>query len=422
VKVIDVHPEELLDRELRGVLSDEQRVLLDLHLARCESCRLERLLRADFAADAARTGDADMQSFVLGALQRVASVEAASVPLVSPLARPRARFDAGNGVQAGARRRWSTLLAVACVLLVATGAAASRSAWVERIYRITFGEVAIDEARPARDKHVGARAFARESSSASAGVRAAAAAERQTSSATGRAASATLAAADTESTAAAESPGPVVRSNATHVQRPARERKGSAPRALYSSYRAARRTARITNVSSAPLSARAPEGALRPAAAAPTSQVLPAPAAAAPTPEQLAQEAARVAQQAAATALFEQANQARRQGRLEPAATLYEKLQREYAGSSEARLSHAISGRMWLDAGNAFAAEGAFERYLATGDRALREEAMTGRALSLERLGRKAAADAAFAELLQAYPYSSYAPLAKKRLGQDDTP
>ena len=74
---------------------------------------------------------------------------------------------------------------------------------------------------------------------------------------------------------------------------------------------------------------------------------------------------------------------------------------------------------MWFDAGNAFAAYGAFERYLAIGDRALREEAMTGRALSLERLGRTRAADEAFAELLQAYPYSSYAPLAKKRLGQD---
>ena len=143
MKAFDVHPEELLDREPRGVLTDEQRALLDAHLAHCESCRLERLLRADFAAEARCADEADMQSFVLGALQRAASVEAAA-------SAPAAAHGGGT------RRRVSAVLLVACIVLMAAGALAARTPWVERIFEATFGAPAPAERavragkRPAR--------------------------------------------------------------------------------------------------------------------------------------------------------------------------------------------------------------------------------------------------------------------------------
>lgn len=51
MSVADLHPEELLEREAAGSLSEADRVRLRAHLERCATCRLERQLRADFAAE-----------------------------------------------------------------------------------------------------------------------------------------------------------------------------------------------------------------------------------------------------------------------------------------------------------------------------------------------------------------------------------
>lgn len=51
MKVVDLHPEELLDKDARGALSEEERALLQAHLARCETCRFEQAVRADFALE-----------------------------------------------------------------------------------------------------------------------------------------------------------------------------------------------------------------------------------------------------------------------------------------------------------------------------------------------------------------------------------
>lgn len=47
--VVDLHPEELLDKDARGELSSEERARFETHLARCAACRAERVLRLDFA-------------------------------------------------------------------------------------------------------------------------------------------------------------------------------------------------------------------------------------------------------------------------------------------------------------------------------------------------------------------------------------
>lgn len=403
MKVIDVHPEDLLDRELAGTLSDDQRALLDVHLASCESCRMERLLRADFAAEAARAGDAQLQSFVLGALQRVAAGEAlpqaaGAEALAAPVAVPAQRT----------RRRVWALLALASVLLMAAGAAASRSGWVERIFHLTFGEATVEGQNDVHAKPAG-----KELARASEPTRTAEVVAKASPPRVALPPPPVVIAPSTGSEAAPEAPARLEGASFAGAAKrePARVVAPHTGAFLTDSVvsRPAPRTARITNVRRTPVA----------------QPIAPVPAKVAPNPEPpvpsapAAVDPSRVAAQAAAAALFEQANRARRSGKLDQAGTLYENLQLEFASSAEAKLSFALSGRMWLDAGNAFAALGAFERYLATGERALREEAMTGRALALERLGRHSAADAAFSELLQAYPYSSYAPLAKKRLGQD---
>lgn len=48
---VDLHPEELLEREARGTLTDDERARLDAHLASCATCRFERLARADFLVE-----------------------------------------------------------------------------------------------------------------------------------------------------------------------------------------------------------------------------------------------------------------------------------------------------------------------------------------------------------------------------------
>ncbi len=51
MKVVDLHPEDLLDKEARGELTETERERLDAHLERCTTCRFEREVRLDFAAE-----------------------------------------------------------------------------------------------------------------------------------------------------------------------------------------------------------------------------------------------------------------------------------------------------------------------------------------------------------------------------------
>ncbi len=55
MSVIDLHPDDLLDRDADGTLTPAERTHLEAHLRRCAACRFEQRARADFAA--CRTDD-----------------------------------------------------------------------------------------------------------------------------------------------------------------------------------------------------------------------------------------------------------------------------------------------------------------------------------------------------------------------------
>jgi tetratricopeptide (TPR) repeat protein len=116
-----------------------------------------------------------------------------------------------------------------------------------------------------------------------------------------------------------------------------------------------------------------------------------------------------------ASELFAAANQARRRGQRDEALRLYRELARRYPDSPEAQLSNATVGRMLLDGDNPQAALDAFDRYLAQGGN-LSEEALVGRALALQKLGRQAEERAAWEALLRAHPSSIHAARARARL------
>jgi outer membrane protein assembly factor BamD (BamD/ComL family) len=117
--------------------------------------------------------------------------------------------------------------------------------------------------------------------------------------------------------------------------------------------------------------------------------------------------------------IFERANAARHNGNMAEARALYRQLQTQYPRSSEALLSLATLARVDLDHGQAASALSGFEAYLASGDGALREQALSGRATALWRMGRRAEEIEAWRVLLAAYPGSAYGTIARERLDPD---
>jgi TolA-binding protein len=119
-----------------------------------------------------------------------------------------------------------------------------------------------------------------------------------------------------------------------------------------------------------------------------------------------------------AAELLAQANAARRAKSYEKAARLYAQLGREFRGSDEEVLSRVTYGRVLLDhLGKSKVALRRFDGYLkARPSGTLAEEALMGRAKALGRLGRENEERAAWQALLDRFPNSAYAALAKQRL------
>jgi TolA-binding protein len=112
MKIVDLHPEDLLDKDARGDLSDVEKERLDAHLERCSTCRFERQVRADFADE-----------------EEIEKEEERA-----PITPRRAR-----------RRSYRIPLLVAAALLV--GGVAGAGVGIDRISRLAFGEEATMPAR-----------------------------------------------------------------------------------------------------------------------------------------------------------------------------------------------------------------------------------------------------------------------------------
>ena len=104
----------------------------------------------------------------------------------------------------------------------------------------------------------------------------------------------------------------------------------------------------------------------------------------------------------------------------ERARALYARLARLAPGTPAAAVAEMGIGLILVERPgpeNARAALEGFDRYLAAApDGALREEAIAGRAQALDTLGERAQAAAAWRQLLDDYPLSVQAPLARRRL------
>jgi tetratricopeptide (TPR) repeat protein len=72
----DLHPDDLLDREMRGELSPGEQERLQAHLRECAVCRLERLTRDDFRGEAEDpAADVDARRLVAALLVPTAMLE-----------------------------------------------------------------------------------------------------------------------------------------------------------------------------------------------------------------------------------------------------------------------------------------------------------------------------------------------------------
>jgi hypothetical protein len=403
MSVVDLHPEELLDKDQRDELTDDERARLDAHLDRCAACRAEVVLRSDFAAELHgfdADGRADRPSALLDLVQGAlaapplpapapapAPVEApAAAPLASPNSMPNSMLNSTPNVAPitadmipGLRRRprrTAVVLLGAAALMAASAAGAT--GLTGRIW-------------------LGLRGNSQEVTHASTGAMPKAAPAATSGSGAGAVTGSTV----------AHPASPV---EATDVLDVLDTTPVSDPIAPAPALVAATSPARSVALVSAPLTAPRPSAPVAPiappvaAVAAPVATVAPAPA---PT---------------TASALFDSANAARHDGDTAVALARYDALDKQFPQTTEARIAKATTGKLLLDRGDAAGALARFDAYLAssggTGANELREEAMAGRATALERLGRGDDEVRAWMALLAAYPATPYAVHAKTRVAR----
>ena len=359
MSVVDLHPEDLIDKDGRGDLTEAEAARLHAHLARCATCRFERQLRADFADELSGEPLVVNVAALLESRAAVAPVAAAGPdaagamagdgapkPFTAPPAVGDAQAEREIPLQAAPsyralprrRRMQATWLVAAATLLGVSVAGASG---------------------------VGSRAWSWLS-------------ERADTS------TLSVKAASLPSSPAAS---PTVRAGAR-----VRATEPSGGQSMVD-------VAEVdVQVQAPPEVVAAPPRRHDPARRAPVAAAPVAPAA-----------------EDAAT-LFEAANDARRHGDYGRALAIHRDLQARFGRSQEARVARATVGRLLLDRGDPAGALESFDAYLGDGAGALGEEAMAGRATALDRLGRTDDARRAWSALLAAYPDSAYGAHARARI------
>jgi TolA-binding protein len=128
-------------------------------------------------------------------------------------------------------------------------------------------------------------------------------------------------------------------------------------------------------------------------------------------------KAAALLEPSSASELFASAASARRRGKVQEAMRLYDSLQGRFPGSAQANAADIALGMLRLQGGSARSALEHFARYLARNPHAeLAPEALWGQGQALSSLGRSSEARRSYASLLDRYPDSTYAPVARAKL------
>ncbi len=117
MSLVQLHPEELLDRAALGTLTALEQATLDRHLAICAVCRFERDVRADFAAELDAPLPMHGGDLLAGVLDRVVPPAVPDVPTPPAVQPPIAAR--------GRRRQIPLWILAAASLTVASAAIAS---------------------------------------------------------------------------------------------------------------------------------------------------------------------------------------------------------------------------------------------------------------------------------------------------------
>jgi len=359
MKVVDIHPEELIDKLNEGSLTVAERERLDAHLALCSSCRFEIAVRLDLAEDLPAFEERPPLTFAGGAPRQ----RALSAP------REPTAPQVSLSLRARSRRRWPLVMLAAALVLCAGGAMGAVITGAVSARWLGFAPAP----KPAESSvHVSeAKAAAKVKRPVAAPAAALAPAIEPIASSAARS---SVPAPEQVATIALPKPVPAV---SPSVAAPLRRAE------------AARSTSEKQSNSFVGTFAAVP-------AAAGTAEA----------------PATRVD----AATMFADANRARRDGNADRAVGLYRALQSRYPNSSESELSRALLAQLLLDRGNPEAALAGFDRYLAEDTPVLSAEALVGRARALEQLGKSTQAAAAWRQVQSRFPGSVHARLATTRL------
>lgn len=364
MRVVDLHPEELIDKHAEGLLTSVERERLDAHLGQCSSCRFEIAVRADLAEDAPVFEQRPQLTFAGSPPDQSGSGTPRELPVP----------QVSRSIRARSRRSWPLAMLAAALVLCAGGAmGAVLTGAVSGHWRPWSPEprpaevsVRVSDTKPSAKvkRAVSAAAIARVAEPIESGAEPA------------PSASPTLPAPSE----------PIALPAQVAVVRPSPPAPVTPPRAQAAF--ATSGNARAASVGAFP----------------------PVPAAVRPAD-------AVVQRVDSAAALFADANRARRDGNLDRAVGLYRALQNRFPSSSETELSRALLAQLLLDRGNPEAALAGFDRYLADDDTpVLSAEALVGRARALEQLGKSSQAVSTWRQVQSRFPGSVHARLAATRL------
>ena len=358
MKVVDLHPEDLIDKLSAGELSRPERERLDAHLAQCSVCRFELGVRAELEQE-------------MPLCEPRPQLTLTSPSVTERLRPPREAERASVSIRARSRRRWPLVMLAAAMVLCAGGATAAVMSGALPARWLPW----IPETKPTQ--------LVAPAESSKAGAKPKHAASKPAAPMQG----------------APSEPGPIASAEPASTESVAVSAPLARANRLASASAVSVAPKSVGPASSAGVASRGSPDAADSAAEAPSAHVDDAPSRLDP-----------------AAALFADANRARRDGNADLAVSLYRSLQSRYPSSRESDVSRALLAQLLLDRGSPEAALAGFDGYLAEDSPVLSAEALVGRARALEQLGKSTQAVAAWRDVQSRFPGSVHARLAATRL------